>query len=73
MFIKLFALDAEGRQVYECSFQNPKESKRISDGILKDMPHVHRVVAIENVPNIKQVEDAFFVSYGVRFLFINER
>lgn len=73
MSVQLFGIDKHGKQVYECRVLKPKEAEKTADEILRNMSHVSSIVAIENVPNIAQMEERFVISYSSRFLFTSSR
>jgi len=75
MAIQLFGIDTRGKQVYECKIHKSfTEAKMASDSILENMSHVEMVVAVENVPNMTQLEnESYHISYNSRFLFIDKR
>lgn len=73
MTAQLFGLDRDGKQVYQCHLPDSKPAKKVSREILKTMDHITKVIAVEAVPHVAQLDDSFHISFRTHFLFILER
>lgn len=69
MLIMMVGLDKDLEQVYRLDLADKtKDIQIVAKNILKEMDHVHMVIACKAAPSIRKLDSAFMVNYEFTYL-----